>query len=114
MVIGFIDHSQVVTTTKYNILTDHSTLKLLSVLSLVVIIRFLATDLSESHCNFKHHCNYSTCKVFKSPVTVAEQSKTCTVFAPSEAGIVGSNPTQGMDVWFVYMFILSLCCPVFR
>jgi hypothetical protein len=32
------------------------------------------------------------------PVTVAERSNTCTVFARSEAGIVGSNPTQGMDV----------------
>jgi hypothetical protein len=32
------------------------------------------------------------------PVTVAERSKACTVFARSKAGIVGSNPTQGMDV----------------
>jgi hypothetical protein len=32
------------------------------------------------------------------PVTVAERSKECTVFARSEAGIVGSNPSQGMDV----------------
>jgi hypothetical protein len=32
------------------------------------------------------------------PVTVAEQSKACTVFARSEAGIVGSNLTQDMDV----------------
>jgi hypothetical protein len=32
------------------------------------------------------------------PVTVAERSKTCTVFARSEAAIVGSNPKQGMDV----------------
>jgi hypothetical protein len=31
-------------------------------------------------------------------VTVTERSKACTVFARSEAGIVGSNPTQGMDV----------------
>jgi hypothetical protein len=35
------------------------------------------------------------------PVTVAERSTACTVFARSEAGIVGMNPTQGMDVWFV-------------
>jgi hypothetical protein len=34
------------------------------------------------------------------PVTVAERSKSCAVFAGSEAGIVGSNPTQGMDVFF--------------
>jgi hypothetical protein len=32
------------------------------------------------------------------PVTVAERSKACIVFARSEAGIVGSNLTQGMDV----------------
>jgi hypothetical protein len=32
------------------------------------------------------------------PVTVAERSKVCTVFALLEAGTVGLNPTQGMDV----------------
>ena len=32
------------------------------------------------------------------PVTVAELSKACTVFTLPEAGIVDSNPTQGMDV----------------
>jgi hypothetical protein len=32
------------------------------------------------------------------PVTVDERSKAYTVFARSEAEIVGSNPTQGMDV----------------
>jgi hypothetical protein len=32
------------------------------------------------------------------PVTVAERSKACTVFARSEPEIVGWNPTQGMDV----------------
>jgi hypothetical protein len=48
------------------------------------------------------------------PVTVAERSKSCTVFARSETGIVGSNPTQGMGVWCVYVFILCLCYPVFR
>jgi hypothetical protein len=37
----------------------------------------------------------------KTPVTVAERAKACTVFARSEAGIVGSNPTQGMNVWCV-------------
>jgi hypothetical protein len=29
------------------------------------------------------------------PVAVAERSKACSVFALSEAGIVGSNPSQG-------------------
>jgi hypothetical protein len=35
------------------------------------------------------------------PVTVAERSEVSTVFARSEAGIVGSNATQGMDIWCV-------------
>jgi hypothetical protein len=44
------------------------------------------------------------------PVTVPARSKAWIVFARSDAGIVGSNPTQGMDVWCVYAFIL--CCVV--
>jgi hypothetical protein len=32
------------------------------------------------------------------PITVAERSKECTVFARSEAGIMDSNPTQVMDI----------------
>jgi hypothetical protein len=35
------------------------------------------------------------------PVTAGERSKACTVFARLEAGIVGSNATQGVDVWCV-------------
>jgi hypothetical protein len=41
-------------------------------------------------------------------VTVAERSKASTAFARSEAGIVGSNLTQGVDVWYVYV-IVSPC-----
>jgi hypothetical protein len=41
------------------------------------------------------------------PVTVAERSKACTVFARSEAGIVDSNPTQGMDVWCVCVCVCA-------
>jgi hypothetical protein len=41
------------------------------------------------------------------PVTVAAQSKEWTVFARSKAGVVGSNPTRGMDVWVYYVFVLS-------
>jgi hypothetical protein len=37
------------------------------------------------------------------PVTVTERSKACTVVARSEAGIVGSNSTQIMDV------LVSMC-----
>jgi hypothetical protein len=52
------------------------------------------------------------CQLLPWPVTVDERSKACIVFARSEALVVGSNSTQGMDVW--YVFILCLCCPVFR
>jgi hypothetical protein len=45
---------------------------------------------------------------YKWPVTVAERSKACTVFVCSEPRIMGSNTTQGMDVWYVYAFILCL------
>jgi hypothetical protein len=48
------------------------------------------------------------------PVTVAALSKAWTLFARSDARIVGSNPTQDMIVWCVHAFILCLCCPVFR
>jgi hypothetical protein len=46
-----------------------------------------------------HSNSYILRKVRKQqPVTVAEPSKACTVFARSEPGIVSSNPTQGMDI----------------
>jgi hypothetical protein len=49
--------------------------------------------------------------IFLLPVTVVERSDACTVFARSEAGIVGSNRTQGMDVWYVYcLFCVVLSC----
>jgi hypothetical protein len=32
------------------------------------------------------------------PITVAPQSKAWTAFSRSNIGILGSNPTQGMDV----------------
>jgi hypothetical protein len=48
-------------------------------------------------------------------VTVAERSNACAVFARSEAVIVSSNPTQGMNVWCVYVIILChVYCPAFR
>jgi hypothetical protein len=37
-------------------------------------------------------------RMFLEPGTVAELSRVCTVFSRSEAGIVGLNPTQGMDI----------------
>jgi hypothetical protein len=40
------------------------------------------------------------------PIAVVARSKTWTVFARSNAGIVGSNPTQGMDV---YVRLFCVC-----
>jgi hypothetical protein len=47
--------------------------------------------------------------IYFRPVIVAERSKACTIFARSEAGIVGSTPTEVMDVWYVSVFILCVC-----
>jgi hypothetical protein len=40
------------------------------------------------------------------PITVAALSKAWNVFARSNIGIVVSNPTQGMDVCFYFVFVL--------
>jgi hypothetical protein len=62
------------------------------------------SDSSQFRClymlNFKELMPYS-------PVTVAERSKAWTVFARSEPGIMGSNPTQGMDVWCMCAFFCA-------
>jgi hypothetical protein len=46
------------------------------------------------------------------PVTVAERSKAYIVFARSEPGIVGSNPTQGMDVQCLCMCVFCVSVQV--
>jgi hypothetical protein len=47
------------------------------------------------------------------PVTVAERSKAWTVFVRSDAVIIGSNPTRGMDVYmFVRFSVFVLSCVV--
>jgi hypothetical protein len=40
------------------------------------------------------------------PITVAARS----FLAQSKAGIVGSNPTQGMDVYVCVYFVFVLSC----
>jgi hypothetical protein len=39
------------------------------------------------------------------PIFEFKKKKACTVFARSEAGIVGSNPTKGMDVWCLCVYV---------
>jgi hypothetical protein len=41
------------------------------------------------------------------PVTVAEWSKAWAVLALLNTGILGSNPTRGMDV-YVYVYVYSM------
>jgi hypothetical protein len=40
------------------------------------------------------------------PITVAARSKAETVFVRSNAGVVGSNSTQGMSVCILHVFLL--------
>jgi hypothetical protein len=47
---------------------------------------------------------------FVSPITVAAWSKAWTVFAGSNAGIVGSNPTQDMDVYVRLFCVCVVLC----
>jgi hypothetical protein len=42
------------------------------------------------------------------PIAVAARSKARTVFSRSNAGIVGSNPTQGMDVCVPYTLLILI------
>jgi hypothetical protein len=48
------------------------------------------------------------------PITVAARSKARTVFARSNAGIVVSNPTQGMDCRFVCIYCVRVVLCVGR
>jgi hypothetical protein len=45
------------------------------------------------------------------PVSIAEQSKACTVYDHLNIEIAGSNPARGMDVC---LRVSVSCCPVFR
>jgi hypothetical protein len=42
------------------------------------------------------------------PVTLTALSTASTVFARSDAGIKGSNPTQDLDVWCVCLFCVCV------
>jgi hypothetical protein len=44
------------------------------------------------------------------PVTVAERSKAYTVFARSEAEIVGSNSAQDMNVRYLCVYVYAFFC----
>jgi hypothetical protein len=54
--------------------------------------------------------NISRHLMYTEPITVVVRSKTCTVFACYNAGIVCSNPTQGMDVCIVCVYSMFVFC----
>jgi hypothetical protein len=54
-------------------------------------------------------CNFSPRYDLLLPITVAARSKAWTVFARSNAGIVGSNHTQGIHV-YVRLFCVCVLC----
>jgi hypothetical protein len=47
-----------------------------------------------------------------SPITGAARSKTWTVFARSNTGVMGSNPTRGMDVCVRLFCVCAVCVQV--
>jgi hypothetical protein len=49
---------------------------------------------------------HNTVYIKNRPITVGVPSKKLTLFACSQVGMVGSNPTQGMDVC---MCVYSMC-----
>jgi hypothetical protein len=60
----------------------------------------------EEFCLLGYNAVYSV----ETPMTVAGQSKTWTVFARSNIGRVGSNPTVGMDVCVPYFRVFVVLC----
>jgi hypothetical protein len=54
--------------------------------------------------------SYSKCYTPSSPLTVAARSKAWTVFVRSNAGVVGSNPTRGMDVCVRLFCVYAVLC----
>jgi hypothetical protein len=60
------------------------------------------------HCDEANNRIANFINILRRPETVAERSKAFTVFARSEARIIGSISIQSMDDWCVYAFILGL------
>jgi hypothetical protein len=56
-------------------------------------------------------CNvFIKCTIVILPITVAARSQAWTAFARLDAGIVGSNPTRGMDVYVrLFCVCVALC-----
>jgi hypothetical protein len=57
----------------------------------------------------KNKTDLYLCMIWNTLNTVAVRSKAWTVFARSNAGIVDSNPTRGMDVCVSLFCVLLFC-----
>jgi hypothetical protein len=61
-------------------------------------------------CNVYSFCLNYLWAIQSSPITVAARSKVWNVFAPSSTGIVGSNPTRGMDACVCLFGVWVVLC----
>jgi hypothetical protein len=53
---------------------------------------------------------FNSMYMLSGPITVAERSMAWTVFAHLNNGIVGSNPTRGMDVYVLLLCVCVVLC----
>jgi hypothetical protein len=59
---------------------------------------------------FGFPCQIAFHRLHHKPITVATRSKALTTFARWNAGIVGSNPTRGMDVCVRLSCVSAVLC----
>jgi hypothetical protein len=84
-----------------------------------ITLYVLETSVIADKCQYKNSHSlimlllYSGARSQTVPNTVAARSKAWTVFVRSNAGIVGSNPTQGMDV-YVCVYSMLVLFSVYR
>jgi hypothetical protein len=81
---------------KLNFQNQFRALKINRCLSATEIVSFLCWKLGHSYCG--------------GPIRVAARSKARNVFARSNTGIVGSNPTRGMDVCPRFFCVCVILC----
>jgi hypothetical protein len=86
--------------------------------SLIVIIQHVSKHRSRYWTDFMNHLSngskhkdleFQMARPLQVPIIAAARSKVWTVFAHSDAVIVGWNPTQGMDIWCVCMRLFCVC-----
>jgi hypothetical protein len=73
-------------------------------------VKLLPFDLFYSHKIYAYLPDIFNEPSMKLPLTVAARSKTCTVFARSEVGIVGLNPTRRMDICVRLFCVCAVLC----